>query len=49
LIDSFYSGIVALTRTANGLVARAQTGQLRWYVMTVIGGVVLIVCLGVLL
>ena len=47
LIDGFYGAVVSLTRTAHGMVIKTQTGQLRWYVATVVGGVVLIVCLGV--
>lgn len=49
LIDGGYAFIVSLTRTAHAMIAKTQTGQLRWYALTVAAGLVLIISLGVLL
>ena len=49
LIDKIYGLIVELTRTAHGLVAQTQTGQLRWYALSLAAGLVIIISLGVLL
>lgn len=48
-IDAGYALIVTLTRTAHAMIAKTQTGQLRWYAVTVAAGLVLIISLGVLL
>lgn len=49
LIDAVYGFLVELSRVAHGMLARSQTGQLRWYALSIAGGVVLLVTLGVLL
>jgi NADH-quinone oxidoreductase subunit L len=49
LVDSFYALIVTLSQVANGMIVRTQTGSLRWYALTLVGGLVIIVTLGVLL
>lgn len=49
LIDAGYALIVTLTRTAHAMIAKTQTGQLRWYAVTMAAGLVLIISLGVLL
>lgn len=48
IIDSFYSLLVRVITTANHMIVKTQNGQLRWYAMTVIGGLVFLVTLGVL-
>ena len=49
LVDKMYGLVVDLTQAANGLVVRTQTGLLTWYVLSVAGGLVLIISMGVLL
>ena len=49
LVDAGYALIVSLTRTAHAMIAKTQTGQLRWYAATVAFGLVLIISLGELL
>ena len=49
LVDWLYALIVDLTRAAHGLVVRSQTGSLHWYALSVAGGLLLLVFLGVLL
>ncbi len=49
LIDRCYGVLVELSRAGNELLVRTQTGYLRWYALSVVGGLVLIVSLGVLL
>lgn len=39
-IDSGYAGIARLNRVANGVLVRTQTGNIRWYAMGVVVGVV---------
>jgi NADH-quinone oxidoreductase subunit L len=48
-IDFFYNGTAKLTLVLHGLVSDTQTGQLRWYAITMISGVLLLVSIGVLL
>ncbi|MES2605527.1 MAG: NADH-quinone oxidoreductase subunit L [Pseudomonadota bacterium] len=48
-IDSIYNGTAKLTLVLHGLVSDTQTGQLRWYALTMISGVLLLVSIGVLL
>jgi NADH-quinone oxidoreductase subunit L len=48
-IDAIYNGIAKLTLVLHGLVSDTQTGQLRWYALTMISGVLLLVSIGVLL
>ena len=42
IFDSVVSLLVRLTETANELLARSQTGSLRWYVLSVVGGMVVL-------
>ncbi len=49
IIDWLYGGIVEITRAGHSLVARSQTGSLRWYALSLAAGVVLVVTLGVML
>jgi NADH-quinone oxidoreductase subunit L len=48
-IDSIYNGTARLTLVLHGLVSDTQTGQLRWYAITVACGLLLLVSIGVLL
>ncbi len=48
-VDAAYALIVEITRTAHGMIAKTQTGQLRWYALSIAGSVVIIITLGVLL
>jgi len=41
--------LVRLTRIAHKMVAQTQTGQLRWYALSIAAGLIAIVSLGVLL
>ena len=46
VIDGFYGKIVAASRTANSLIVKSQTGYLRWYALTIAGGLVVMVSVG---
>lgn len=46
-IDSIYNGTASLTRYCHSLVSETQTGQLRWYTITMACGVLLVVSIGV--
>lgn len=48
-IDAFYNGTAKVALALHGLVSDTQTGQLRWYALTMISGVLLLVSIGVLL
>jgi NADH-quinone oxidoreductase subunit L len=48
-IDSIYNGTARITLVLHGLVSDTQTGQLRWYAITVACGLLLLVSIGVLL
>ena len=45
-VDGFYALIVVVSQAASGLIVRSQTGSLRWYALTVAGGLVVMVSLG---
>jgi NADH-quinone oxidoreductase subunit L len=49
VVDQLYKGIVSLANTLNELFARTQSGILRWYVMSMVIGAILILTLGLLL
>ena len=46
IVDSFYALVVTVSQAANGLIVKSQTGSLRWYALTVAGGLVVMVSLG---
>ena len=46
-IDALYNGTARLTLFLHGLVSDTQTGQLRWYTITLACGVLLLVGIGV--
>ncbi|MEY4643083.1 MAG: NADH-quinone oxidoreductase subunit [Pseudomonadota bacterium] len=48
-IDSIYNGTARATLFLHGLVSDTQTGQLRWYAITLTCGLLLLVSIGVLL
>lgn len=48
-IDSIYNGTAKLTLFLHGLVSDTQTGQMRWYAITLSAGLLLLVSIGVLL
>jgi NADH-quinone oxidoreductase subunit L len=48
-IDALYNGTASLTLFLHGLVSDTQTGQLRWYNITLACGLLLLVSIGVLL
>jgi NADH-quinone oxidoreductase subunit L len=47
-VDSIYNGTARLAVLMHGLVADTQTGQLRWYAITLASGLLLLVTIGVL-
>jgi len=47
LIDQFYGLLAALVRISNQLIVLTQTGYLRWYAISLIGGLVLMIGIGV--
>jgi NADH-quinone oxidoreductase subunit L len=49
LIDAVYALLVEISRVAHVMMARTQTGQLRWYALSIGGGVVILITLGVVL
>ena len=49
LVDRFYELLVQLTRTAHSMIAQTQTGQLRWYALSIAAGLIVILSMGVLL
>ena len=46
IVDSFYALVITVSQAANGLIVKSQTGSLRWYALTVAGGLVVMVSLG---
>jgi NADH-quinone oxidoreductase subunit L len=49
VVDSFYTLIVSLTDSLHAIFASTQRGILRWYVMSIVLGAILILTLGLLL
>ena len=49
IIDGLVGVIVSMATAANSLVVRTQNGQLRWYAVSVVAGLVIIIAIGVLL
>jgi len=49
LIDGFYSLLSLLVVTANAMLVKTQTGQIRWYAITFVGGLVILVLAGAIL
>ena len=48
IVDSFYSGLVRITEYFNQLFVKTQSGILRWYIMGIVIGAILILTLGLL-
>jgi NADH-quinone oxidoreductase subunit L len=49
LIDAVYASLVNISRFVHVMMARTQNGQLRWYALSVGGGVIILITLGVVL
>jgi len=49
VVDQLYHGIVAFAEHVHALLAKTQSGILRWYVMSMVIGAILILTLGLLL
>lgn len=49
VVDTAYALLVTMTRTAHSMMVKTQTGQLRWYALSIAGSVVILITLGVLL
>jgi NADH-quinone oxidoreductase subunit L len=49
IIDRFYSSMVVVAYFFHGVFARAQNGILRWYLVSIVIGAILILTLGLLL
>ena len=49
LIDAVYALLVNISRFVHVMMARTQNGQLRWYALSIGGGVVILITLGVVL
>ncbi|MDB9968865.1 NADH-quinone oxidoreductase subunit L [Gammaproteobacteria bacterium] len=49
LIDAVYALLVNISRFVHVTMARTQNGQLRWYALSVGGGVIILITLGVVL
>lgn len=47
LIDICYGGVAFLARVTNSALVMTQTGNLRWYAISLVGGLVLVIALGV--
>ena len=49
VVDTFYAGIVVLSVFGNAVSVRSQSGLLRWYILSIVIGIVLLVSLGAFL
>jgi NADH-quinone oxidoreductase subunit L len=49
IIDAFYSLVVSAAEHIHGIFSRSQAGILRWYIMSMVIGAILIITLGLLL
>jgi len=49
IVDGFYALIVEISRAANGMIIKTQTGYLRWYALSIAAGLLLLITIGVLL
>ena len=47
IIDTGYASIAAFTHAGNNLLVRTQTGNLRWYSISMIGGLIIVIAVGV--
>lgn len=48
-VDSFYHLLVSLAQSGHVLLAKTQSGQLRWYALSIAAGLVVMITLGVML
>ena len=49
IVDGFYALFVEISRAANGMIVKTQTGYLRWYALSIAAGLLLLITIGVLL
>ncbi|MDD9896452.1 MAG: NADH-quinone oxidoreductase subunit L [Gammaproteobacteria bacterium] len=49
IIDSFYGLVVEVSRAANGMIVKTQSGYLRWYALSIAAGLVVLITIGVML
>ncbi len=49
IVDAFYSSIVSASELIHHLFSRSQAGTLRWYIMSMVIGAILILTLGLLI
>ena len=49
IVDGFYGLVVEISRAANGMIVKTQTGYLRWYALSIAAGLVALITLGVML
>jgi NADH-quinone oxidoreductase subunit L len=49
LIDKLYEALVSVTLYFNGMFSKTQNGVLRWYIMGIVAGAVLVITLGLLI
>ncbi|MCH2324080.1 MAG: NADH-quinone oxidoreductase subunit L [Pseudomonadales bacterium] len=47
VIDGFYALVAEISRAANGMIVKTQTGYLRWYALSVAAGLIVLITLGV--
>jgi len=47
VVDIMFNGVALVARFGNSALVLTQTGHMRWYAISVVGGVVLVVALGV--
>lgn len=49
LIDQFYAGVATMSRAANAVLVKTQTGYLRWYALSMAAGLIVVMFFGALL
>jgi NADH-quinone oxidoreductase subunit L len=49
VVDKFFTTIVTLSEAIHGILSRTQSGMLRWYLVSIVVGTLLILTLGLLL
>ncbi len=49
VVDKVYGGMVTFTQYCNGVLVRTQSGMMRWYVMGIVIGAILMLTLGLML
>jgi NADH-quinone oxidoreductase subunit L len=49
IVDKLYGGLVAITNAFHGMFSRTQSGIMRWYIMGIVVGAVLILSIGLIM